>query len=103
MPHDYCVYILASRSRTLYVGVTTDLARRLAQHRSGVSEFTRRYRIQRLVYLERTGDVASAIRREKQLKGMSRRKKLDLITAQNPGWDDLSPPCLPERSEESAH
>ena len=102
MPRQYSVYILASRSRTLYVGVTNDLARRLEEHRSGKSIFTRSYRIERLVYVESTTDLTCARRRERQLKALNRRKKIQLITAMNPAWDDLSPPLCPERSEGSA-
>jgi putative endonuclease len=87
----YYVYILASRSRTLYVGVTNDLVRRLFQHRDATnSGFTRRYRINRLVYFETTPNVRSAIAREKQIKGWRREKKLALVNTANPTWSDLS-------------
>jgi putative endonuclease len=87
----YHVYILASRSRTLYVGVTRDLVRRLYEHRSGlVPGFTSRYRIHRLVYVETTSDVRSAIAREKQIKGWKRERKMELIASTNPTWRDLS-------------
>ena len=87
----YYVYILASRSRRLYVGVTRDLARRLAEHRVGTSPgFSRRYRIDRLVYFEDTRDVRVAIAREKQIKGWGRRKKVELIESVNAGWLDLA-------------
>jgi putative endonuclease len=67
---DYFVYIMASRSRTLYCGVTRDLLRRVHEHRNGtVPGFTSRYRVTRLVYFEATSDVRSAIAREKQIKG----------------------------------
>ena len=84
------VYILSSRSRTLYVGVTNSLALRIAQHRRGEVDFTRRYAINRLVYVETTDDVRAAIAREKQIKSYRRGKKLALITHLNPGWDDLA-------------
>jgi len=87
----YFVYILASRSRNLYVGVTNDLPHRVHQHRTGQSEHTRRFRITRLVYVEETYDIRAAIAREKQIKAMSRAKKLALISTANPGWDDLMP------------
>ena len=87
----YQVYVLASRSRRLYVGMTGDLAARLYRHRSGQVPFTARYRIRRLVLVETYPDAASAIRREKQLKGWRRAKKLALVTASNPAWDDLAP------------
>ena len=87
----YFVYILASRSRTLYTGVTKDLERRLYQHRAGEgSAFTSKYRNVRLVYFEWTANVWSAIAREKQIKGWRRDKKLALINAANPTWKDLS-------------
>ena len=91
MSTTYYVYILASRSRTLYVGVTNDLGRRLAEHRSGrCSSFTRRYRVHELVYFESTVDVRSAIAREKQLKRWKRDWKIELIERENLEWRDLS-------------
>ena len=87
----YYVYILASRSRSLYIGVTNDMARRLWMHRDGQVHTTAKYRIVRLVYVETTDDVRAAIAREKQLKGWVRRKRLTLISAANPTWDDLAP------------
>ncbi len=89
----YWVYILASRSRVLYIGVTSNLPRRVAQHRlGGVNAFTAKYQVYRLVYCEETGDVQSALKREKQLKGWRRMRKVDLVESQNPEWRDLSPP-----------
>ena len=90
MPRNYYVYILASRSRTLYVGVTNDLERRLAQHRTGVgSRFTRKYSVQRLVHIECVSNPRDAIAREKQIKRWSRAKKVALVEASNPQWADL--------------
>ena len=87
----YYVYILASRSRTLYVGVTNDIGRRISEHRMHTSPgFTTRYRVERLVYVEATEDVGAAIAREKQIKGWRREKKIALIEAMNPAWDDLA-------------
>jgi putative endonuclease len=86
----YYVYILANCHRTLYTGVTGHLARRLFEHRSRLSAFTARYAINRLVYVESTEDVRAAIRREKEIKGWVRRKKIALIESVNPGWKDLS-------------
>jgi putative endonuclease len=81
---------MASRSRTLYTGVTNNLERRVSQHKLKlVPGFTARYNINRLVYDEHHGDIREAIRREKQLKRM-REKKIALITSLNPGWCDLS-------------
>ncbi|CAN5805759.1 GIY-YIG nuclease family protein [soil metagenome] len=87
----YWVYIVASKSRRTYIGVTNNLQRRLAVHRGGGVHTTARYRLFRLVYTESTTDVRAAIRREKQLKGWLRPKKLALISSVNPAWDDLSP------------
>ena len=79
------VYILASKTHVLCVGVTNDLARRVWEHRSGsVAGFTRRYGVHRLVYLEAVGDLAGAIRREKQIKGWARVKKVGMIESLNP-------------------
>ena len=87
------VYILASRSRCLYAGVTNDLARRLAEHRTGIpGSFTTRYRVTRLVHIETMNDIRVAIAREKQLERWPRARKLWLIERENPRWDDLAPP-----------
>ena len=88
----YFVYMLTNPSRTvLYIGVTGDLIRRLAQHRSGeTGGFTARYHTHRLVYFEQTTDVRAAIAREKQLKGWSRAKKDALVESVNPLWRELS-------------
>ena len=87
----YYVYILASKSRRLYVGVTNNLERRLFEHKSKLMDgFTKQYNIDRLVHFEETVDVLSAISREKQIKGWARGKKVTLIEAHNPAWEDLS-------------
>lgn len=81
----YYVYIMASRSRRIYIGVTSDLNRRVYQHKTGFYQgFTRKYQMVRLVYYETTNDVRAAISREKQLKGWVRRRKLKLIEAGTP-------------------
>ena len=103
MQRAYHVYILASRSRRLYIGVTRTLKRRVRQHRtSSEDSFTRRYRIWRLVYIEAYPRPIDAIEREKALKGWSRSRKLALVSAQNPTWDDYLPEeyprCRPEPS-----
>jgi putative endonuclease len=98
----YFVYILASRSRRLYVGVTNHLVRRVERHRSGEEGFTARYRIRRLVCAEETTDVRAAIRREKQLKGWTRARKLALIDGANPEWRDLLPEERQERQGREA-
>ncbi len=87
----YWVYILSSGSGTLYVGVTSNLIGRLAEHRSGmVDGFTSKYAVHRLVYYEETSDVWVALAREKQIKGWSRKKKTELIETINRSWRDLS-------------
>ena len=86
----FYVYILSSRSRNTYIGVSNNLGIRLWQHRNGLGEFTSRYRITRLVYFEITQDPYAAITREKQIKGYSRFKKARLIESINPAWNDLS-------------
>lgn len=92
MPGTYFVYMLASDSRELYVGVTNDLMRRVAQHRGGVAPdgYTAQHTTTHLVYCESTRDVLAAIIREKQIKGWTRRKKLDLIEKMNPDWTDYA-------------
>src|SRR3954465_11360560 len=84
------VYILANRSRTLYVGVTNDLRRRVDEHRKSRTSFTSRYRITRLVYFEKLGPPIVAIAREKQIKRLSRQARLDLIASRNSEWRDLA-------------
>ncbi len=87
----YHVYILASATGVLYVGVTNDLERRIAQHKEKRSSgFTKRYDVTRLVYFEPYGDVRNAIAREKEIKGWRREKKLALIRSMNPSFRDLS-------------
>ena len=89
--HQYFVYIATNGSKTLYTGVTNDLARRMYEHRNSlIPGFTSKYRIDRLVYFETTPDVRAAITREKQIKGWRRERKIALIEAENPKWADLS-------------
>ena len=91
--HSFYVYILASRiGGTLYIGVTNDLIRRVAEHRLKlVKSFTKKYEVDRLVYFEQFDDAESAIRREKRLKKWNRAWKIRLIEEHNPNWDDLYP------------
>ena len=86
-----CVYILARRERgTLYVGVTSNLAKRVWEHkRHAVAGFTRDYEVTRLVWFERCDGICTAITREKQIKGWHRSWKVELIEKSNPGWRDL--------------
>ena len=86
----YFVYILASHSRRLYIGVTNNLRLRVWQHGSNAVHFTSRYSIKSLVYFDTTADVTAAIAREKELKGWRRNKKIELIECDNPAWRDLA-------------
>ncbi len=86
----FSVYILSSRSRVLYVGVTRDLLRRVSQHRAGIgSEFTAKYRVHQLVYAESFSSLMDAVAREKQIKRWNRHKKEALVARANPEWQDL--------------
>jgi putative endonuclease len=97
VPDRYFVYILASRSRTIYTGITSSLKKRVREHREGrVPGFTSKYRIHRLVYFESFQDVRAAIGREKEIKGWRREKKLALIETKNPNWDDLAEEWFPK-------
>ncbi|NNE48027.1 MAG: GIY-YIG nuclease family protein [Rhodothermales bacterium] len=85
------VYILSSQTRTLYVGVTSDLSRRMAEHRAKIgSRFAAKYNVTRLVHVESFDSISEAIIREKQIKGWRRSKKLALIRMHNPRWRDLA-------------
>ena len=87
----YYAYIMASRSRVLYVGFTNDLVRRVVEHKRGlVPGFTSRYHVTRLVYFEQFADVRDAIAREKEIKGWARARKIRLIEARNATWEDLA-------------
>ena len=90
-PRTYFVYILASASRRIDVGVTNDLIRRTCQHRTKTFPgFTADYNIASLVFFETTNDATSAIRREKEIKGWRREKKIRLVEEHNPDWRDLA-------------
>lgn len=98
----YYVYILASRSRRLYVGMTNNLERRVWEHRTkAAGGFTSRYEIHRLVWYSGTSGVLEAIAYEKRLKGWSRQKKLFLIEAQNAEWRDLADEWFSENSADT--
>jgi putative endonuclease len=87
----YYVYIMTNNSRTLYTGVTSDLIRRVFQHKHKLLPgFTQKYNLKRLVYYETCGDVRAAIQREKQIKGWVRSKKVALVLSVNHAWRDLS-------------
>jgi putative endonuclease len=93
--HDYWVYILTNtRGTTLYIGITNNTVRRLHQHRHPeVDGFTKRYHLNRLVWIEHFRDVKDAISCEKKLKGWRRSRKIALIEQTNPRWLDLSDDC----------
>ena len=91
MDYEFWVYIVASSSGTLYIGITNDLARRIREHKSGEFEgFASKYHCNRLVYYEKFDNVLKAISREKQLKGWRREKKITMIEGTNPRWEDLA-------------
>lgn len=86
----YCVYIMSSISKVLYIGISSNLKKRTWEHKNKIVEgFTKKYNVNRLVYFEQTEDISSAIAREKQLKNWTRIKKINLIEKTNPGWKDL--------------
>jgi len=88
----YYIYILASeRNGTLYIGVTSDITKRLTQHKSHETKgFTQKYKVDKLVYFEQTNSIETAISREKQLKHWNRTWKIELIEKDNPNWKDLA-------------
>jgi putative endonuclease len=92
MDKQYYVYMMTNKNNTtLYTGVTNDLPRRVFEHKNKLAEgFTRKYNINKLVYYEIYEDIYEAITREKQIKGGSRAKKIQLIEEMNPSWNDLS-------------
>jgi putative endonuclease len=89
---NYFVYILSSKNKVLYVGMTDNLSRRTFEHKKGlVDGFTKRYNVNKLVYYEVHSDLRSALKREKQLKNWHREWKINLIESVNKGWKDLYP------------
>ena len=90
--NQYYVYMLSNwNNKVLYVGVTSDLERRLSQHKLQLYDgFTKKYNVNKLVYYELHRDIRYAIAREKQIKGWARKKKDDLVESINPKWQDLS-------------
>jgi putative endonuclease len=88
---NYYVYIITNKSKTLYVGMTNNLNRRMFEHKNKIIVgFTKKYNIDKPVYFEIFTNAYEAIRREKQIKGWLRIKKINLIEEMNPGWNDLS-------------
>jgi putative endonuclease len=101
--HHYDVYIIASRTRVLYCGVTNSVARRTDEHRAAVIPgFTADYQCHRLVWFEHYQYVHNALEREKQIKGWTRAKKIHLIEEKNPSWADLSEAWREETADPSA-
>ena len=89
--YEYFVYIMASISKVIYIGVTNNIWRRVLEHKQGkIKGFTQKYRCKKLVYYESTNDISVALTREKQLKKWRREKKVALIEEMNPNWEDLS-------------
>jgi putative endonuclease len=87
----YYVYIMASHSGVLYTGVTSDLNKRVGEHKEGqIPGFTKRYKVNRLVYYESFNDVNAAIAKEKQIKRWRREKKVALVESINRDWNDLA-------------
>jgi putative endonuclease len=88
----FYVYILASDSRELYIGITNNLIRRIAEHREGSDpyRYVFRHAMVHLVHVEAAGEARDASRREKQLEGWTRRRKITLIERANPAWEDLA-------------
>jgi putative endonuclease len=90
-PKTYFVHIMSNRSKTLYVGMTNNLMRRVREHKEDrASDFTSRYKLDRLIYFERFEGVRNAIEGEKEIKGLLRIKKIALVVSVNPTWADLS-------------
>jgi putative endonuclease len=88
---DYYVYILTNNSKTLYTGFTNDLRRRVGEHKKKLhAGFTAKYNVNKLIYFEYFSERKLAMEREKQIKGLLRSKKIDLINTINPEWNDLS-------------
>ena len=87
----YYLYIMASKTGTLYIGFTSDIKQRVYEHKNHLLPgFTDKYNVERLLYIETFRDVFSGIQREKQVKAWRREKKVRLIDSANPKWDDLS-------------
>ena len=102
MSRQFHVYIMGSVSKTLYTGVTNGIERRVHEHKMGITPgFSRRYRITKLVYAEPCSNALDAIRREKQIKGWKRERKIALIEEGNPEWEDLAEGWFAENARPS--
>ena len=98
----YYVYIMTSRTGTLYTGMTSNLKRRVYEHKQKLRDgFTKKYDVTRLAYYEETSDVHAALAREKEIKKWRRSKKIALIKSVNPKWRDLSAGWYHEGTQES--
>jgi len=98
------VYIMTNAKETLYIGVTSNIERRVYEHKMKlIPGFTQRYKITRLIYLEEFADIRDAIAREKQLKSWNRSLKIALIERSNPEWQDLAANWFKPTSKESQH
>jgi len=87
----YHIYIMTNYAKTFYTGVTDNILRRVYEHKNKIIDgFTKKYNITKLVYFEATDNIRAAIKREKQIKGWLRKKKINLIETMNPHWQDLS-------------
>ena len=97
----YYMYMMSNRSKSIYTGMTNGLRKRVFQHKVGINEgFTKKYKLDRLVYWESYGQVVQALAREKEVKGWLRIKKIQLIVSVNPTWADLSRGMFPDLEEE---
>ena len=95
--YNFYVYIMASGSGTLYIGVTNNLERRIYEHKNHlIPGFTSQYGVYMLVYYEQTSDIQEALLREKRLKKWNRKWKLSLIEKNNPDWQDISKDWMPD-------
>lgn len=93
--YNFYVYVMASSSGTLYIGITNDLVRRVAEHKEGKIEgFTKKYSCKKLIYFEHFGCIYDAIEKKKIIKKWRREKKQNLIKKMNPHWNDLYPELL---------
>ena len=89
--YNFYVYIMASKSRVIYTGMTNALSRRVFEHKTGrIPGFTEKYKVHRLVYFESWQYVRSAIAREKEIKHWTRQRRVELIESTNPTWEDLA-------------
>ena len=100
----YYVYIMTNNRGILYTGVTSDLSRRVYEHKQKIVDgFTKKYNITILIYYEETSDILSTIAREKEIKGWRRSKKIELIESVNPQWSDLSEGWYARESGAKSH